>query len=112
MATFRPFDVLVVPFPFADRKLSKRRPALVLSREEFNEATGSTLLAMITSAQNPPWLFDIQIDAASCGLPAASKVRFKLFTLDNRLIIRRVGSLAEPDRKHIIDMLPRVVALG
>lgn len=91
--------------------MSKRRPALVLSREEFNEASGSTLLAMITSAQNPPRPFDIQIDAASRGLPAASKVRCKFFTLDNRLIIREVGSLARVDRKRVTDTLPRVIAL-
>jgi mRNA-degrading endonuclease toxin of MazEF toxin-antitoxin module len=97
--TCEPYDVVVVPFPFTDRRASKRRPALVLSAGRFNAESGHTVLAMITSADNPPWPMDIPIDAASAGLRAPSKVRMKLFTLDNRLILRSTGRLSEQDQR-------------
>jgi mRNA interferase MazF len=106
--TCKPFDVVIVPFPFTDRRASKRRPALALSSESFSEESGHTVLAMITSADNPPWPMDVTIDAASAGLRSPSKVRMKLFTLDNRLILRKAGSLSAKDRrsiKAVIDQL-------
>ena len=102
------YDVVVVPFPFSDRRVSKRRPAAVLSSPDFNAASGHTLLAMITSAGNPPWPLDVQIDGGKAGLAAPSKVRMKLFTLDNRLLVRRVGSLAQRDRDALDDSLKQL----
>jgi mRNA interferase MazF len=56
---------------------------------------------MITSAKNPAWPLDVTIDAPQAGLHAPSKVRMKLFTLDNRLILRRAGSLSDGDRRSV-----------
>ncbi len=101
--------MIVVPFPFSDKRMRKRRPAAVLSSAEFNAASGHTLLAMITSAANPPWPLDIQIEDEKAGLQAPSKVRMKLFTLDNRLILRKAGSLAHQDRDAIDESLKRLL---
>lgn len=108
--TCKPFEVVVVPFPFTDRRASKRRPALALSSEDFSEESGHTVLAMITSADNPPWPMDVPIDAASAGLKSASKARMKLFTLDNRLILQKAGSLSARDRRSVADALGKMMA--
>lgn len=103
MQNFEKFSVVVVPFPFTDQATSKRRPALVLSSQAFNLAVGHAVLAMITSAKNSNWLFDVSIsDLGSAGLSSASIIRMKLFTLDNSLIIRRAGILADCDQKAVI----------
>ncbi len=99
--TCKPYDVVVVPFPFTDRRASKRRPALTLSSEAFSADRGHTVLAMITSAANPPWPMDVPIDAGEAGLRAPSKVRMKLFTLDNRLILRKTGRLSQRDQRAL-----------
>jgi len=103
--TCNPYDVVVVPFPFTDRRASKRRPALALSTPEFSTETGHTVLAMITSADNPRWPRDVPIDSARAGLRAASKVRMKLFTLDNRVILRKAGDLYKDDRRAVAQAL-------
>ena len=97
--TFEAFDVVVVPFPFTDRTTTKRRPALVLSDAgRFNKQVGQSVLAMITSASNSDWVLDVNIqDLDNAGLPAASVVRMKLFTLDDKLVIRKAGVLAKQD---------------
>ena len=104
------FDVVVVPFPFTDRTTSKRRPALVLSdRAAFNDAADHAVLAMITSAENSDWPLDVEItNLKAAGLPSASVVRMKLFTLDQHLIIRKAGSLASKDRRAVSGAVKKV----
>jgi mRNA interferase MazF len=95
-------DVVIVPFPFTDAARSKTRPALALSTRAANTASGQTVFAMITTAARSHWPSDVAIsDLASCGLGHASVVRFKLFTLDNRLIARRIGTLSPADRSAV-----------
>lgn len=99
-ATYKAFDIVVVPYPFTDRTTSKRRPALVLSdAAAFNAKVGQAVLAMITSAAHSDWPLDTPIsDLKSAGLPAPSVVRMKLFTLDHQLIVRKAGALGSKDR--------------
>jgi mRNA interferase MazF len=92
---YEPFDIVVVPFPFTDSSRTKRRPALGLSQKSaFSDAIEHSILAMITSKKNEPWPLDVAIsDKEQSGLIASSVVRMKLFTLDNRFIIRKIGHL-------------------
>ena len=93
----RQWDVVVVPFPFSDRPGRKRRPALVLTNSSFNRA-GHTVLCMITSTGRADWPGDVEIkDLRSAGLSARCLVRFKLFTLDNQLILKSIGRLDAAD---------------
>ena len=111
--SFEQFDVVVVPFPFTDRTTSKRRPALVLSNaDNFNQNVGQSVLAMITSAKNSDWPLDAEItDLDSAGLPSASIVRMKLFTLDDQLIIRKAGALSTRDQKKFSNSLKDLIPL-
>jgi len=108
--TCRPYDVVVVPFPFTDRRSVKRRPVLALSSETFSIESGHTVLAMITSAANPPWPMDVAIDSAAAGLSAPSKVRMKLFTLDNRLIVQKAGALSAADKRAVAAGVRKLLA--
>jgi mRNA interferase MazF len=107
--TFNPFEVVVVPFPFTDRESSKRRPALVLSNLHFNSEAEHCVLAMITSFENSPWPLDSQIkDLQTAGLPSPSKVRMKLFTLDQSLILKKLGVLSKTDKKSVQSSLNKL----
>lgn len=112
--SFERFQVVRVPFPFTDRTAVKHRPALVLSDGlRFNRPAGHSVMAMITSAANLPWPLDVPIDdLAAAGLPAPSKVRFKLFTLDDRLVRGELGTLAEPDRARVFAALVQLFGTG
>lgn len=100
---FEPFDVVVVPFPFTDSAQTKKRPALVLSqRKPFGAGIEHSVLAMITSKKNTPWPLDCGIgDMEHAGVNAPSVVRMKLFTLDNRFIVRKIGHLSESDQRQV-----------
>jgi mRNA interferase MazF len=105
-----PWNVVVVPFPFVEKVGTKRRPALVLSTAGFNES-GNTILAMITTRAHQPWPGDTPIvRLEEAGLNVSCIVRLKLFTLDNRLIARRVGHLSPLDQEKAAQQLHQYLA--
>ena len=100
-----PADVAVVPFPFSERPGARRRPALVLSQREFNDS-GHTVLAMITTRTRAAWPGDTVIEQlAAAGLQRPCIVRLKLFTLDNRLILKVAGRLGKKDHEAVLGHL-------
>ena len=108
--TYEPFDVVVVPFPFTDSSRAKRRPALVLSQKtDFGDIIEHSVLSMITSQKNEPWPLDVEItDKKQSGLKAPSIVRMKLFTLDNRFILRKIGRLSKSDQMKVKQSLNKI----
>ena len=109
--TFDSCDVVVVPFPFTDRLAAKRRPALLVSSRHFNETHDECILAMIRSARNE-WMSDIVLrDWREAGLNVLCKARLKLFTLDGRLILRRIGTLSRRDADATNSRLTTALAL-
>jgi mRNA interferase MazF len=103
---FAPFDVVVVPFPYADRLAEKRRPALVISSRKL-AIHGLVWLAMITSADNEPWSSDIPVtNLARTGLPAPSVVRpAKIACIEPGRIDRRVGRLDKATARAVSQKL-------
>jgi mRNA interferase MazF len=99
------YDVVVVPFPFVDRPEVKRRPAVVISNQRFNKSN-HTILAMITTKTDPAWPGDSPIDDyADAGLRLSCLVRFKFFTLDNRLLRKKIGRLSKRDSNRVAEHL-------
>ena len=108
--TFKPWDVVVVPFPFVDKKVSKPRPALVLSNIDFN-IKGLIILSMITTAEKTSHSFDIVIrDLVTPGLPLPSVVRWKIFSLDLPIIMKKIGYLSKTDREECKKILQTIVS--
>lgn len=96
LSTYKKFDVVLVPFPFSDKNKTKNRPALVISDCVSNTYT----LAMITSAANTGWKYDVPIlDVEQAGVFVPCLIRMKLFTLDERLLKKKIGQLGPQDQK-------------
>lgn len=106
MADCEVWDIVKVPFPYTDRPVRQRRPALVVS-------AGERLLwvVMVTSAENRGWPGDVDIgDPAAAGLPAASVVRTaKIATIEAR-DAETIGSLPQPARTEVAAHIRRMLA--
>ena len=65
---------------------------------------------MITSTAND-WSSDVAIrEWREAGLNVPCKVRFKLFTLDDSLIVRKLGRLSKEDGEEVKNAVGQVVA--
>jgi mRNA interferase MazF len=96
---FDRFDTAVVPFPFADIPILKRRPVVILSGQRFNRENDATLVGMITTAKETQWSSDtLIIDLGAAGLKVPCIVRWRLATIPNGLILRPLGRMSPLDR--------------
>ena len=83
---------------------------MVVSSPDFNATHDHCVLAMITSA-GEEWPSDVALrDWREAGLGVPCKARLKLFTLDDTLILRRIGALSEWDAEAVRDSLVRFLA--
>lgn len=108
---FAVWDVVVVPFPYADRLAEKRRPALVVSTPRL-ASFGLLWVAMITSAENEGWSCDVAIgDIARAGLPASSVVRpAKIACIEPARVLRRAGRLDRATAQKVAERIGEFVA--
>jgi len=111
--SFAPFDVVVVPFPYADRLAEKRRPAIVVSTPAMHARHKLVWLVMVTSASNPRWACDIDVtDLKMAALPAPSRVRpAKIATADVARVIRRIGRLSAKDARALKEKLRELIVI-
>ena len=76
MPAYKPWDVVKVPFPYTDRPIRERRPALVGAADSILAQHGLLWVLMITSYGNRGWPDAVVIsDLGAAGLPVASVVR-------------------------------------
>lgn len=101
MPIFDVWDIVKVPFPYTDRPVRERRPALVVAAGGLQERHGLLWVLMITSAENRGWPGDVAIsDPAAAGLPAPSVVRTaKIATIEAKEA-ERIGALPIADRRE------------
>jgi mRNA interferase MazF len=105
-AIYERWSVVVVPFPFTDIEVSKKRPALVLSPADFQERHGHLICGMITSAAHSDWPTDVTLmEYHAAGLHKPCKFRLKLFTLQDDMVLYRLGALADVDREAITQVI-------
>ncbi|MBC8259021.1 MAG: type II toxin-antitoxin system PemK/MazF family toxin [SAR324 cluster bacterium] len=100
--------VVLIPFPFSDLSKSKLRPAVVLA----DVGRDDWVLCQITSNpygdhQSIPLT---EMNFATGSLPLESYVRpDKLFTANNNLVLKQVGTLNTKTFKQIIDAVINIL---
>jgi len=104
-------DVLLVPFPFTSQAASKKRPAVVVSSRYYNASRPDVIVMAITSQVRPqPHPGEVWVTAwRDAGLLKPSAVKPVFATLEQTLILRRLGALTTDDlaalRVAIADIL-------
>jgi mRNA interferase MazF len=106
--TLRPGEVILIRIGYQQNPGGKVRPALVL----LDTGDDDFVAAPITSKPRVS-SFDLPLQHwAEAGLNTASTVRIhKLTVLAKQEVVRRIGSLTEPDRVAVAQVLARAFAL-
>jgi len=112
MTIYKAGDIIVSPFPFIDTDKAKPRPVLIISKQSFNKSHEKVIALMITTAVMTKWPSDTVISHLECcGLDYPSSVRMKCFTLDTRLIKKRIGVMAKSDWSNVQKKIRSTIAL-
>jgi len=102
MPIFDRFDVVSVPFPYTDRPMRQRRPALVVVRAGTRADDRLGMVVMITAAENRPWPGDVRLaDAQRAGLSIPSVVRPTKIATIEAVQASRIGSITPAERRAV-----------
>lgn len=113
MTQFKRGAVVLVPFPFTDLSALKRRPAVVISSDAYNAATGDVIIAQVTSRVNsPPRPGDHLIRLwRQAGLVAPSLARARMTTLHGSIVVKPLGTMPQQEMTAISRALASALGL-
>lgn len=113
MMTYSPGDVVLVNFLFSDETGVKRRPALVVSSNNYNTSRDEAILSAITSNTNRVLFGDHLVgDWRAAGLLAPSVATAIVRTVKQPMIYRKLGMMPEKDMVEVAANLRRSIARG
>ena len=96
------WDIILVPFPFTNLRTLKKRPALVISPEIYNSGGDRVILFITSNIHTHAKSGDYFIENwKESGLPKPSMTRMKFATISESIIIKKIGTLDNNDRKAL-----------
>lgn len=103
---YNKWDIILVPFPFTNLTATKRRPALIVFPNKYNEGV-DVVIAFITSKLDlDRKIGDYKIQNWSqANLPKPSMIRMKFSTIDKKIIVKKLGVLDQKDVEQFRDSL-------
>ena len=104
-------DVVLVPFPFTSQRASKKRPAIVVSNRGYSTARPDLIVMAVTSQLRPnPRSGDVWINHwQAAGLLKPSVVKPVFATLEQRLVLRRLGALDDDDQAVLRKAISEII---
>jgi mRNA interferase MazF len=100
---FESGDVVLVPFPFTSQTVSKQRPAVVVSSRAYGaQRPDVVLMAIRSQLRATPAIGETLLARwQAAGLLKPSVVKPVIATLEQGLVIRRLGRLADEDQADL-----------
>jgi mRNA interferase MazF len=109
-----PFEfgvIVLVPFPFTNQAAAKRRPAVVVSNFAYSSVRPDVIVMAVTSQLRANRaLGEIAIiEWQRAGLLKPSAIKPVFATLEQSLIIRRLGALVDADCSALRDGIAQIL---
>jgi mRNA-degrading endonuclease toxin of MazEF toxin-antitoxin module len=113
-------DVVLLDHPYSSGAGSKVRPVLVVQGDRNNVRLTNTIVAMITRTVHRTELVDTQLlidlttpEGRASGLKAMSAVNCtNLFTVDERLLRKKIGALPPATMRQVDDCLKSALGIS
>jgi len=96
-------DILLVPFPFTDQSTAKKRPAVVVSSEAYHRERPDLILMAVSSQVRPTALVgEVMVKKwQEAGLRKPSVIKPVLTTIEEGLVLKRLGRLTPEDKRTL-----------
>ena len=107
MTNFEFGDIILVPFPFTDQSLIKKRPAVVVSSTTYQRNRTDIIIMAITSQLHAPSQIGTFLvgDWKAAGLLKPSVVKPIVTTLHKTLVQKKLGHFAKQDLQSLRNVL-------
>jgi mRNA interferase MazF len=104
-------DIILVPFPFTDQSSSKKRPAVIISSTHYNTERPDFIIMAITSQIRAESSFGDAVVAGweAAGLLKPSAIKPVIATIDQALVLGRLGRLEPEDTVSLQQILTLIV---
>lgn len=111
MTSYNFADVVVVPFPFSDGINTKKRPAVVISTDQYQQSRPDLILLAITSRIRNPLDYGEAViqEWQQAGLLKPSVLKPLIFTLEQSRIVMRLGTLKQADKMQLDVLLKQII---
>lgn len=99
MTAYERGDVVLVPFPFTDQTTIKKRPAVVISSTNYNNASSDIVIMAITSQTEKTFgIGECMIkNWNEAGLLKSSSIKPAISTIEKKLVLKKLGKLSSED---------------
>ncbi len=103
MTTYSFGDIVLVPFPFTDQSTTKKRPAIIISSDQYNRQRPDIIIMAVTSQmQSADYFGDMTISQwQQAGLLKPSVIKPIFTTVEKGLVLKKLGSMSDNDRKAL-----------
>ncbi|MCG2588227.1 type II toxin-antitoxin system PemK/MazF family toxin [Rhodohalobacter sulfatireducens] len=102
MMKCKTWDIVLVPFPFTNLQTTKKRPALIISPDNYNKGPDFIILFITSNVKSFGRTGDTIIKKwKESGLPNPSMIRMKFATLERSMILKKIGNLNNTDRERV-----------
>jgi len=113
MTAYKRSDIILVPFPFSNQSTTKKRPAVIISSDNYNNVSSDVIIMAITSqVQHIHDIGERKLkDWKAEGLLKPSAIKSAVSTLEQKLIIRKLGVLSADDINAMDSALKELLRL-
>jgi len=104
-------DIVLVPFPFTDQTGIKKRPAVIVSSAAYHAGRRDVLIMAVTSQARPAGAIgEVQVkDWKGAGLIKPSVIKPVITTIEQTLVIRRLGQLKKEEQEALRKAITKIV---
>ena len=108
--TYNFSDIVLVDFPFSSNVGIKKRPAVVISNFNFNNAKEDIVLLAITSKIDDLTAGEALIkNWKEAGLVKPSAFKSVIFTVEKQYVYKTLGKITTSDKSILINCLEQII---
>ena len=106
-------DVVLVGFPFTNLKVTKKRPAVILSSTSYQTYRPDVILLAITSQIRDPLTYGeaLIVEWQQAGLIKPSLLKPLIATVDQEIVLKKMGTLGAADQLRLKELLQGILDL-
>ena len=105
-------NIILIPIPFTDLTSQKKRPAIIISNDNYNETHEDIVVAALTSNVEPrDFTITLTSDNLEVGtLKVTSMIRAdKIYTLNKSIVLKTFGKVKPDILSKIKDSLLKLI---